>query len=171
MPLFTLMTLFPILSSGQENQDPFIKDFLTKWQNAHEYTMEFAEAMPADLYSFKPTKDQRAFNEQLTHMCGNMIWLSTAFLDGEGLASADEEHAPSEKDEVIDLLNETFEYVARTVGNFDMTKIDDKVDFFAGPMTKRRVFFLIADHLTHHRGQLAVYLRLNDITPPRYRGW
>jgi uncharacterized damage-inducible protein DinB len=171
IPLYTLLTLIPILSSGQENQDPFISDFLSKWQNAHDYTMEIAEAMPADLYTFKPTKDQRAFNEQLTHMCGNMIWLSTAFLNGEGLASADEEHPPAEKDEVISLLNETFEYVAETVSHFDMTTIDENVDFFAGPMTKRKVFFLLADHLTHHRGQLAVYLRLNDITPPRYRGW
>jgi uncharacterized damage-inducible protein DinB len=30
-------------------------------------------------------------------------------------------------------------------------------------------FTLALDHATHHRGQLVVYLRLNDIPPPEYR--
>jgi len=167
-----IITLIPALTFGQDEvQDPFIVDFLSKWENARAYTVEFAEAMPADKYTYKPTEGQRAFNEQLTHMCGNMIWLSTAFLEGAGLASADAEHPPAEKEEVIALLNETFEYVEQTVESFDISKINEEVEFFAGPMSRRKVFFLLMDHLTHHRGQLAVYLRLNDITPPRYRGW
>jgi uncharacterized damage-inducible protein DinB len=173
---FTSAVLFcaavtPLLTIAQEHQAPFIEDFLSKWENARIYTIEFAESMPAEKYDFKPTDEQRGFNEQLTHMCGNMIWLSTAFLDGKGLAAADEEHPPTEKEEILILLQETFDYVAETVRAFDYSTIDNEVDFFAGPMTKRRIFFLLADHLTHHRGQLADYLRLNDITPPRYRGW
>ncbi len=170
--LFLLLVMvIPMHSYSQDDMEPFIADFLSKWSNARDYTIDFAEAMPAELYNFKPTKDQRSFHEQLTHMCGNMIWLSTAFLDGKGLASADEEHPPTEKDELLVLLQETFDYVDETVRAFDYSTIDEEVDFFAGPMSKRKVFFLINDHLTHHRGQLAVYLRLNDITPPRYRGW
>lgn len=172
MPFIAILTMIPALSWAQDNvRDPFIIDFLSKWKNSKEYTLEFAEAMPADKFDYKPTEGQRGFNEQLTHMCGNMIWLSTAFLDGKGLASADAEHPPKEKEEVLALLEETFDYVEQTVKDFDYSKIDQQVDFFAGPMSKRKVFFLLADHLTHHRGQLAVYLRLNDITPPRYRGW
>jgi uncharacterized damage-inducible protein DinB len=29
--------------------------------------------------------------------------------------------------------------------------------------------FVGADHITHHRGQIVVYLRLNGIKPPQYR--
>jgi uncharacterized damage-inducible protein DinB len=168
--LTILFSSFFVLLNAQE-QDPFIADYLSKWQNAMEYTLEFAEAMPAESYDFQPMKDERAFHEQLTHLCGNMIWLSTSYLGGEGLASADTEKPPTSKDEVIKLLRESFEYTAKTIAAFDMTEIDKEVEFFAGPMSKRKVFFLIADHVTHHRGQLVVYLRLKDIKPPGYRGW
>jgi uncharacterized damage-inducible protein DinB len=29
-------------------------------------------------------------------------------------------------------------------------------------------FFATMDHITHHRGQIIVYLRGNGITPPEY---
>ena len=168
-----LAIVFSALSfflNGQD-QDPFKSDFLSKWQNAMEYTLEFAEAMPADAYDFSPMKDERAFHEQLTHLCGNMIWLSTSYLGGEGLASADTDDPPTKKEEIIKLIRESFEYTAQTIEAFDMTQIDEEIEFFAGPMSKRKVLFLISDHLTHHRGQLVVYLRLKEIEPPKYRGW
>jgi uncharacterized damage-inducible protein DinB len=159
-----------MLLNAQE-QDPFITDYLSKWQNAMQYTVEFAEAMPAESYDFQPMEDERAFHEQLTHMCANMIWLSTSYLGGEGLASADTDEPPTSKEEVIKLLRESFEYTAKTIAAFDIEEMDEEIEFFAGPMSKRKVFFLIVDHLTHHRGQLVVYLRLKDIKPPSYRGW
>lgn len=165
--IFTSLVIF----LHAQDQDPFITDFLSKWQNAMDYTLEFAEAMPAESYTFRPMEDERAFHEQLTHLCGNMIWLTTSYLGGEGLASADTDAPPTQKEDVIRLVRESFEYTAATFAAFDMTEIDQEVEFFAGTMSKRKIFFLIADHLTHHRGQLVVYLRLNGIKPPGYRGW
>jgi len=165
-----LFTTLSILLNAQD-QDPFLTDFLSKWQNAMKYTLEFAEAMPDDAYDFRPVEDERAFHEQLTHLCGNMIWLSTSYLGGEGLPNLDADEPPTKKEDVINLIRESFEYTAKTFAAFDMSEIDEEVDFFAGPMSKRKVFFLIADHLTHHRGQLVVYLRLKGIKPPGYRGW
>ncbi len=165
--LFSSMSIF----ISAQDQDPFIADYLSKWENAMEYTLEFAEAMPAEFYTFRPMEDERAFHEQLTHLCGNMIWLSTSYLGGEGLPSAETDEPPTEKEEIIELIRESFEYTAKTIQAFDISQIDDEIEFFAGTMSKRKVFFLIADHLTHHRGQLVVYLRLKGIKPPGYRGW
>lgn len=160
-----------LLVLNAQDQDPFITDYLSKWENAMEYTLEFAEAMPAESYEFRPMEDERAFHEQLTHLCGNMIWLSTSYLGGEGLSSVDTDKPPTKKEDVITLIRESFEYTAKTMEAFDMANIDEEIEFFAGTMSKRKIFFLIADHLTHHRGQLVVYLRLNGIKPPGYRGW
>lgn len=154
-----------------EIQDPFMADFLSKLEGAKEYTIAIADAMPAETYTFKPTEEQRAFHEQLTHIIGNMIWLSTSYLGGEGLAAADTETPPTAKEDIVALLEQSFDYSYETAKSFDHSKIDEEVDFFAGPMSRRRVMFLMMDHLAHHRGQLVVYLRLNDIEPPRYRGW
>lgn len=153
-----------------QTQDGFVSDFLLKWENAMEYTLEFAEAMPEEHYSYKPMPEQRTFAQQLTHVAGNMVWLSTAYLGGTGFAG-DLDNLPEDKEEVMRLVRAAFEYTAATAEDFDATGLDDMIDFFAGPMSKRRVFVLINDHVTHHRGQLVVYLRLKGIEPPRYRGW
>ena len=171
--ILTLVSLLActLIIAQDDIQDPFIADVLTKWEGAKEYTLALADAMPAEKYTFKPTDEQRAFHEQITHIIGNMIWLSTSYLGGEGLASADTENPPKEKDEIMALLEESFDYAHETIKGFDYSRIDEEVDFFAGPMSHRKILFLIMDHLTHHRGQLVVYLRLNDIEPPKYRGW
>ncbi len=38
-------------------------------------------------------------------------------------------------------------------------------------MTERQIINLMNDHLTHHRAQAIVYLRLNGVMPPKYVGW
>jgi uncharacterized damage-inducible protein DinB len=53
----------------------------------------------------------------------------------------------------------------------DSELLDSKVAFFAGPKTKLQILNLMQDHVTHRRGQLIVYLNLNDIQPPKYTGW
>ena len=167
--LFSLSTLIVMVISGW-SQDAFIEDFQSKWQNARDYTLEFARAMPADKYDFAPVPEEMTFARQLVHMCGNMIWLSTDFLDGPEFP-LDVDHPSEKKEDVIQLLEASFDHAAMAIAKFPAAQLEDKIDFFAGPMTKRRIFFLMTDHVTHHRGQLVVYLRLNGITPPRYRGW
>ncbi|MGB3080065.1 MAG: DinB family protein, partial [Saprospiraceae bacterium] len=75
------------------------------------------------------------------------------------------------KKEIIELLNQAFNYAKQTVDGLQEKDLNEPVDFFAGMMSRRRILLLMTDHVTHHRGQLGVYLRLNDVVPPSYRGW
>jgi len=151
-------------------QNTFISDFKAKWQNAKEYTLEFARAMPPEKYDYAPVPEEMTFGRQLVHICGNMIWLSSAFLDAPPFGK-DVDQPSEKKEDVIELLEESFDYASQAIDHFPDSKLEDIVEFFAGPMTKRHVFLLMTDHVTHHRGQLVVYLRLNGIKPPSYRGW
>ena len=38
-------------------------------------------------------------------------------------------------------------------------------------VTGRELFYLTRDHVTHHRGQMVVYLRLKGLEPPQYVGF
>ena len=151
-------------------QQGFLPDFKQKWLHAMEYTLEFAELMPADQYDFSPTQSQMPFHRQLTHIAGNMIWITSAYLGGTGFED-DPKEPPTSKKKVIKHLQKAFDYATGVIEAFDEDDLDASVDFFAGAMSKRRMFFLLDDHVAHHRGQMVVYLRLNDIEPPRYRGW
>jgi len=61
--------------------------------------------------------------------------------------------------------------MAKCVQALKEENLDEKVDFFAGEKNKLQILNLLQDHVTHHRGQLAVYLNLKGIKPPAYTGW
>jgi uncharacterized damage-inducible protein DinB len=161
---FGIMTAF-----GQEQQG-YLLDFQQKWENAAAYTIETAELMPDTLYDFRPTDEQMTFREQLLHIAGNMAWLSSSYLGGQR-PDRDLRSADYDKTEILAILREGFELAGKAAAELPAAALEEKVEFFAGPMTKRQIVTLMNDHVTHHRGQLIVYLRLNGIKPPRYRGW
>ncbi len=151
-------------------QSGFIEDSLEKWKNSKEYTVEVALAMPEEAYDYKPTEDQMTFKEQLLHMMGNINWLSTTYLAGESVGF-DLKSTDYSKKEIIKMLETTYDLAGKAIEKTEMEELEEKVDFFAGPKTKRQIITLLNDHSTHHRGQIIIYLRMKGIKPPRYRGW
>lgn len=166
--LFT--SLMSLLILTVEAQTSFTQDFLAKWDNAAAYTLEFAHAMPADKYNYTPTRAEMEYHEQLKHVAGNIVWLCSTYLNGDS-DHIDPSTVGNIKSEIIPMLEKTFAYARNTIKNLNDKTLNEQVDFIAGPLTRRRLLLLLSDHLTHHRGQLVVYLRLNSIEPPKYKGW
>lgn len=151
-------------------QNDVISAFLLKWENSKNYLLEIAEAMPEEYFNFKPTERQMTFQEQLLHIRSNMVWLSEKyFVDGDYKKS--EKINPSTKAEIIQELTIAFDNVAEIIRNVPLDDLTTEVEFFAGPKSKLQILNLIQDHVTHHRGQIIVYLNLNEIEPPKYSGW
>ncbi|WP_298517213.1 DinB family protein [uncultured Kordia sp.] len=162
-----LLTLFA--SFIAKAQDTPITAFLEKWENSKNYLVEMAEAMPEDKYSFKPTERQKTFQEQLLHIKQNMDWLSSTYFSKEEKDAKKVSYTT--KAAVIKAITEAFDNTAAIIKKASPEELKEVVKFFAGPKTKLQILNLLQDHVTHHRGQLIVYLNLNDVKPPRYRGW
>ena len=159
-----------IRSADREHTDNLRNELHSKWVNGAEYTLEIASMIEAEEYDFRPVKESMSIGEQLLHIIANMDWLGTNYLNAKP-HSMPLRDTIYEKDELISILNEGFENAARAIKKLPKDQMDEVVDFFAGPMTKRQIVHLMHDHHTHHRGQLIVYLRLMGLQPPRYRGW
>ena len=175
MRLILTCTTILIALALHAQSSPILTEFQQKWQNATAYTMEMAALMPDSLYDYRPTPDQMSFRQQLLHMAGNMVWLSTEKLDYTPTVTLPDYRAlmDSQPDQAATLaaLQVALSLTAAAAEALSPEDLDTTVDFFAGPMTKRQILTLLNDHHTHHRGQLVTYLRLNHIQPPRYRGW
>jgi len=167
--LLTLL-LATTLAATATAQPGYLSEFQQKWQNAASYTIEVAEAMPEDRYDFKPAEAEMSFRKQLLHIMSNMTWLSRDYLGG-GSFDHDLKREDLTKTETVVLLRQAFDFTEKAAANLTPEQLEEKAGFFAGPMTKRQILTLMNDHLTHHRGQLVVYLRLNGAEPPDYRGW
>ncbi|MGB0777469.1 MAG: DinB family protein [Flavobacteriaceae bacterium] len=152
--------------SGQE----LVKTvFLEKWENSKIYLTKVAQAMPEDKYNFKPTEREMSFTKQIQHICENMLWLSKSYISDNN--SKEINTKVSSKKELLELIELSFSASADNVNQISDKNLSEKVDFFAGEKNKLQILNLMQDHVTHHRGQLIVYLNLNGIKPPRYTGW
>ncbi|MCB0641724.1 MAG: DinB family protein [Phaeodactylibacter sp.] len=168
LSLFTLLAM-PHKSFAQSEQ--FLADFRQKWGNAFEYTFEVAELMPEDAYSYKPTPEQKTFREQLLHILQNAVWLCSSYLGGSPFEK-NLEPADQSKAELLVLIQETFAYTNAVLEKVSPEMLEEEVSFFTDKVQRKgQILTLLNDHHTHHRGQLLIYLRLNDIKPPKYRGW
>ena len=171
--ILTLTILFSSFVSpliAQENI--FIKEYLERLENSKKYLILVAETMPEDKYGFKATSESSSFAENLMHIGWAMDWHSQSLLGGREARdwNTDTELKVDKKskEEMIATIDRTFDITIEFIKNFDINKLEDRLDYFGLNRTKRQVLLLLADHITHHRGQMLVSMRLNGLKPPRY---
>ena len=156
-------------------QDPFISDYLVRWENSKKYLLLVAESMPGQDYGFKPSKTEMSFGEQLAHIAWAMDWHAQNLIGNRKEAdfpaairkemfSADHKS----KAELIAIVSRVFDEASTVIRSFDATKLSEIVQYGNLPRSKQQVFLILSDHVTHHRGQLMVYMRLKGIVPPQY---
>ena len=162
---------FCFMSIQAVAQPPLIQEFLTKWDNSKDYTLELLKSCPEHKLDFRPADSVMTFREQVVHMTVNMVWLGGTYLQEKKFASTLDRNKKYSKDDLIRIMDDAFTFSRDIVKELKPEDLEQRVDFFAGNFTKRQILNLMDDHVTHHRGELIVYLRLNGIKPPPYRGW
>lgn len=165
-----ILTITLMTSIFSQAQSHFFEVYLEKWENSKNYMLAVAEALPEEAYGFKPTEREMTFAVQLAHINQNINWLTTTYLVGETFEKVPFDDTLSKK-ELIAQLEASFNTTHTIIKSLSSADLETKVDFFAGEKTKLHILNLLQDHVTHHRGQLLVYLNLNNIKPPRYVGW
>lgn len=171
--IVTIITFFltSSLLMAQAIDTMFLKATITKLKNAKEYTLQVANLLPAEKYNYKPSKEEMEFGKQLLHISENLCWLSSSYLTDNKNPLTEADGKLTSKKDIITIVIKAYDFSIDALQNFDTKALADTVKFFAGPMNKLQIINLIQDHQTHHRAQLLVYLRLNDIRPPQYIGW
>ncbi len=173
----TLILITIILFNTMESplvaqQDNFIKDYLERLENSRKYLIAVAQTMPEDKYNFKATPESLSFAENLMHIGYAMDWHSQSLLgereSREWKTDTVFKVNNKSKEEMIALLNKTFDETVTLIRQFDPVHFNDQLDYFGLTRTKRQIFLLLTDHITHHRGQMLVHMRLNGLVPPRY---
>ncbi len=162
--LVFLTAIFAPLVQAQTQMD----EFMAKWENSKQFTLEVVEAMPDDKMDYKPHESAMSFKEQIIHLSSAMAMMSQRFLDGTAPDFA-LDSKPSSKAELKEHVTKCYDYAKKTFENVDESKLGDKVDLFGNSATRRQALALINDHTTHHRGAAVSYLRFNGIEPPRFR--
>ncbi len=167
-----ILAAIPFIGIAQSNQ-LLINSHLEKFKNAKSYTLAMADKLVEDKYDFKPVKEEMSFKEQLVHIGENIYWLSSTYIKEEPNPSNVKKVNSNEmsKKQVIQFLSDAYEYGLKVMGELDEKSLSKEFNWNGGKLNKYQFLNLIQDHQTHHVGQLIVYLRLNNIEPPKYIGW
>jgi uncharacterized damage-inducible protein DinB len=158
-----------ILSSAAAAQTATIHGDLTKdWNDMKGMMTAIANAMPDDKIGFKPTPAQRSYGEHILHIAQvNMMLIQT--LGGKTAAPQINMQAKTKAD-MVKAMNDSFDYGAAVIKEFDNTSIQGTINAaFMGPSTRARIMFFLLGHTWDTYGQMAVYLRLNNVVPPASR--
>jgi uncharacterized damage-inducible protein DinB len=183
--VFTVFVLSTIAFVGVD--DTFVKEdspnsFVMMLKATKAYTLEIAEAMPEDKYTFKPSDSVRSFGEQLAHIGMSSKFLLGMFVKGEQMPTDPEVFANIGKMEkemgaskaaCIKTLNEAFDSLISTYQSMNAESLSETFEVPFDPnkpkFTKDQGFQFIKDHIIHHRGQALVSLRMQGIKAPAYR--
>jgi uncharacterized damage-inducible protein DinB len=144
-----------------------------------------AEAMPEDLYTYRPAEGKfknekpefgpaevRTFAEQVKHVaCANFAF--AAELNGDKPPDACDKGGPDPaktKRELLIYLRNSFAAVRKSFTAINAKNQFDPIEGpYAGPNTRMGLAVVVIWHNADHYGQMIIYLRLNGLVPPASR--
>lgn len=136
------------------------------------------ERIPADKFDWKPHEKSMSFGKLASHVAEMFGWTPPTLQQSE-LDFAKMDYKPFEPkttDELVEYLDKTVDEAIETLKNTpddvfleDWTMRNGEQVYFTMPKAVVMRSFVM-NHIIHHRGQLSVYLRLNDIPVPAIYG-
>lgn len=170
--LIAVFILSACMQPVRAQENVFIKEYIERLEQSKAYLILVAETMPEAHYKFRATAESMSFEEHLMHIAWAMDWHSQSLIGGRKARDWNTDTTlkvgNKSKKEMIATIAETFDTTIRFIANLDLDILDERQDYFGANRTKRQILLLLTDHITHHRAQMLVYMRLNVLQPPRY---
>ncbi|HXD51809.1 MAG TPA: DinB family protein, partial [Burkholderiales bacterium] len=156
------------------------KELAESFRTVRNNTLQIAEEIPEDSYSFKPSPDSRTIGQTLAHIA--MVTAFQTYVHENQIDSLSkvnfpeyiqksraEEESLRSKAEIIAALKADGDKFARFLENLPESVLSQSVAMMPGaqPAAKSRLEMLMSakEHEMHHRGQLMVMQRMLGMTP------
>ncbi len=109
------LSVISIAASGQSSNVNTVLDvpeFVHDWQISKQFTIDVADAMPPEYYSFKPSPEEMTFGEQMLHIAVSNVYRFREITGIETPFPIDFNKPPSpDKANVLKMLGQSFDYV------------------------------------------------------------
>lgn len=163
------LALTPLPASAQTGSNPVADALRGNLERSARNMVAAAEAMPEGKYGFKPTDGQNSFGHIVSHVAGSNNFLCST-VSGMDRPTADVPDGDASKDELVAAMKASYDYCHKALAGVTDAQLSDMVPYFGNrQVTRATVVLGLSDDWADHYGQLAMYLRLNDILPPTAR--
>jgi uncharacterized damage-inducible protein DinB len=150
-----------------------MQEFVADWKISKQFTLDVANAMPAESYDFKPNPAEMTFGEQMVHIAvGNAFRFQQITGVPTPFPIDLSKTPPSDKQSATKMLEQSFDYVIGVLPQItpEQLKRTWHIPSWKGRTDPdgRAMILNMFVHTAHHRAQCEVYLRTKGIKPPDY---
>jgi hypothetical protein len=125
-----------------------------------------AEAMPADRYTYRSTPETRTFAQLMVHvaqfnnnMCARISGMTAP--DIKDLKDTDD------KQKLVAAVKASFDFCTTALNGLDDSTLGQPAGKLGpNPLSRGSAMVILGEDWFDHYGTMAIYLRVNQITPP-----
>lgn len=170
---FSFGSIVALAQQPKMNSVLDMAEFVHDWQISKQFTLDVAEAMPAESYNFKPNPEEMTFGEQMIHIAVSNVYRFQQITGVPGPFAIDLKNLPSpDKANVLKMLGQSFDFVINALPQItpEQLKRTWHIPSWKGRNDPdgRAMILNMFVHTAHHRAQCEVYLRAKGIKPPDY---
>ena len=169
-----LISLFLVtgnINAGDHHEkpdlDPYIQLILGQVNFMEGRIISLAEAIPEDIYSWRPNDEVRSTSEQLVHTLTAAYGIPSMMgVEMPSHINWEIEKTMTKKGEILENLKNSFAAAKEFLQSYDTANYEKIVKTPFGEFTQRSMILILNNHYHEHLGQLIVYARSNGIVPP-----
>lgn len=153
------------------------KDMADSWRTVRKNTIQVAEDIPEDKYSFRAAPDTMSVGEVLAHLAATPHWANQChFVDQKAAVTMDDfgkwmgeigvsSKSLTTKNQIVAALKADGETFAAGLEGMTDAQLGEKVALPMGEKTRFEMLLGVKEHEMHHRAQLFLIERMLGIVP------
>jgi len=146
------------------------EEFMSKWKNSKQFTLDVLDKMPDSGMDYKTDPAAMSFKEQIHHIGSAIVGISQGYLMGAQPDFTIDLKTAS-KAELAAYVAKCYDYGTKAMAALTLDQGKETQDVFGNQASRNQVMALLMDHSTHHRGAAIAYLRSNGVEPPAFVGF
>lgn len=157
----------PSPAAAQDDGNNFRSQFNRHFQYASR-VLQLAEAMPAELYDWRPMEGVYSVQEVYTHIARyNYLYLENnlGIPAPEGV-NVENMESITGKEEVVDILQRSIRHVRDSVNQMADAEFSAETELYGQTVNGQAVLMQLVTHMSEHVGQSIAYARMNEVVPP-----
>ncbi|MFC6100546.1 DinB family protein [Olivibacter domesticus] len=153
----------------------FAKAFIGELEAEKTATRQCLERIPQELFTWKPHSRSMELGYLSLLVAEIPKWITHMILNNNIDYATFEHFKPQNSQDLVNHFDENVEEAKIALHSIKSGDLDGKFELKANGQvmfstSKRKSIESTINHLVHHRGQLTVYMRLNDISVPSIYG-
>ncbi|NNF13308.1 MAG: DinB family protein [Gemmatimonadetes bacterium] len=157
-------------AAAQSSPPGFMEEFQGQFGASAQKLVALARAMPASTYDWSPGDEVAGVARVYMHIARYNYMYPHENMGRESPVPPAEyarwEDEVTDKDEVVEILEASMEYVRGVAESMSSDDIDEATMLYGRSVGEWAVLLQLVTHMNEHLGQSIAYARMNGVVPP-----